>query len=151
MAVQGETTEPDRLLELYKIAVDEYRFQVDLNWRRSQYLFVLNAAVLVAGVGILASATASRFLVGPLPFLAGIVLAVMSVLVTRTRHEYYRAARDTMVDLRKQVAGTSGAVATTPGQGSGRRRRVRVTTLQYAILATLGLADGVGAVLAFVS
>lgn len=32
----------------YDLAVAEYRFQVDLNWRRSEYFFVLNIGILVA-------------------------------------------------------------------------------------------------------
>src|SRR4051794_5500131 len=42
----------DRLWQQYKNALDEYHFQVDLNWRRSQYYFVLSAALLAAAISL---------------------------------------------------------------------------------------------------
>ena len=35
---------PEKLLELYKIALDEYRFEVRLGWDRTTYFLLLNIA-----------------------------------------------------------------------------------------------------------
>lgn len=40
------------LLRLYEIAVEEYRFQVRLNWNRAQYLLGFNTAVIAVGAGL---------------------------------------------------------------------------------------------------
>ena len=43
----------DDLWRLYTHAVEEYRFQVSLNWQRLQYFMGLNVAVLSVGAGLL--------------------------------------------------------------------------------------------------
>jgi hypothetical protein len=39
-------------VDLYKNVVDEYRFQVQFNWQRTQYLLAFNAAILAAAVAL---------------------------------------------------------------------------------------------------
>lgn len=41
------------LLELYKVAVEEYRFQINLNWDRSKFYVVLNSTLITATCGLL--------------------------------------------------------------------------------------------------
>ena len=41
------------LLDLYKVALDEYRFQVNLNWSRTQYYLTLNVGIISIATGIL--------------------------------------------------------------------------------------------------
>ena len=41
------------LIRLYEIAVEEYRFQVQLNWNRAQYLLGFNTAVIAAGAALI--------------------------------------------------------------------------------------------------
>lgn len=41
------------LWQLYKLAIEEYRFQVNLNWQRSQYFLGLNAAIISVGAGLI--------------------------------------------------------------------------------------------------
>lgn len=54
----GETpSEPapntdSRAFELYKMAVDEYRFQVRLNWERTRDYLILNGALVSIAVGL---------------------------------------------------------------------------------------------------
>jgi hypothetical protein len=47
-------SEPSRseLLDLYRVAVEEYRFQVQLNWDRAKYLLGFNTAVIGVGTGL---------------------------------------------------------------------------------------------------
>lgn len=53
----------EEALTLYRIAVDEYRFQVTLNWNRTQYTLALNIGVLGVGVGLSGVAEASPWMV----------------------------------------------------------------------------------------
>jgi hypothetical protein len=43
----------ETLLDLYKIALDEYRFEVRLGWDRTTYFLVLNSAILTVATGLL--------------------------------------------------------------------------------------------------
>ena len=52
---QTEAITRTELLELYRVVIDEYRFQVRLNWDRTQYFFVLNTAVTTAAGTLLAT------------------------------------------------------------------------------------------------
>src|SRR4051794_27054743 len=63
------------LMDLYKIAVDEYRFQVKLNADRSRDYLVLNSAVIAAGVTLLGQ---KAYLLAGCVFLAGSCVAVLS-------------------------------------------------------------------------
>jgi hypothetical protein len=111
--------EPE-LREQYRLAVEEYRFQVGLNWRRSEYFFVLNVGVLVAGATLLASDKAPRALVG-LVFMLGALLASLSFLANDTQSGYYHAARDLKKRLEERLDLGGGALATTPGHGFADR------------------------------
>ena len=75
--------------DIYKTAVEQYRFQAQFNWSRTQFLLTFNAAVLVAAT-IVASTSGH----GALVFALGAVAALLTVAVLRTQHDYYRAARN---------------------------------------------------------
>lgn len=138
---------PDRetLLQLYKIAIDEYRFQVNLNWQRSQYYFVLNAALIAAGGSLAGQADGGRPVAAAL-FLVGFFAAVLAVLVTYTQHSYYRSARENLKDLERRLGLTELGIRTTPSLGSQRKRLGTVTTFNYVMFSLLGLIDlfGIG-------
>jgi hypothetical protein len=38
--------------DVYKIAVDDYHFQAQFNWSRTQYLLAFDAAILAIGAGL---------------------------------------------------------------------------------------------------
>jgi hypothetical protein len=40
-------------MELYKIAVEQYRFQVNLNWDRNKFYILLNSSLIAAASGLL--------------------------------------------------------------------------------------------------
>lgn len=75
--------------EVYRMAVDEYRFQAQYNWSRTQYLLGLNVAVLAAATAVAATPGKGAVLV----FAFGVVASILSALDVRTQHDYYRAAR----------------------------------------------------------
>jgi hypothetical protein len=82
------------LLDLYKLALDEYRFEVTLNWQRTQYYFTVNTAVIAA-----ASILKVNGLDGWLPplivgtlFVVGYVTARLARRMIDKGHTYYRRA-----------------------------------------------------------
>jgi hypothetical protein len=133
--------------EQYRLALDEYRFQVDLNWRRSEYFFVLNIGVLVAGATLLASQEVPRVLVG-LVFGLGVLLALLSVLANKTQGGYYRSSRDLKASIEKELDLGAMSIATTPGMGSTVTRLGRVGTFLRTMLIAIALVDALGAGLA---
>lgn len=132
------------LREQYRLAVAEYRFQVDLNWRRSEYFFVLNIGVMVAAATLLASESLPRALVA-LVFGLGALLAGLSFLANDTQHGYYKSARELKKKLETQLQLEEVALKTTPGMGSRIKRLGRVGTFLKTMLVAIALVDLVGA------
>lgn len=81
----------EQLLDLYRIAVDEYRFQVKLNWDRTAYLITLNSGLIAVATGLLKVGSASiiDLFVGGV-FVVGVFVAVVSIKNILTGHRYYR-------------------------------------------------------------
>ena len=133
-------------VELYKIAVDEYRFQAQYNWSRTQYLLGFNAAVLVAATAVAAQPGRGAALV----FLFGSVVACLSIVVVRTQHDYYRAARDHMRRVEQDCAIADAQRLDTTASLGKRGRTVSVNQVVYLLLVAVALADLVGAFLIFI-
>jgi hypothetical protein len=132
---------PDRTIELYKIAVDEYRFQAEFNWKRSQYLLAFNAAILAAGAGVGARPGSAAALV----FILGGVAALMSLKVVSTQHSYYRAARDHMRRLEQALdLPADQRLDTTSTLGGRRGPRVNVTGVIRLLFLALAASHAVG-------
>ena len=124
-------------IELYKLAVEEYRFQAEFNWKRTQYLLAFNAAILAAGLAV-----AGRFGGYAVPvFALGIVACALAALILRQQHTYYRAARDHMSRVAALYA-IPEPIDTTATLGH-RSRRYKVTDMIYLLLAVIGLADAI--------
>lgn len=81
----------EQLIELYKVAIEEYRFQVKLNNDRLLHLTVFNIAVLSAGAGLLkvGGSKWGNVLVATI-FIAGFCTSLIGALAVRTFHQYYR-------------------------------------------------------------
>jgi hypothetical protein len=133
------------LLELYKSSVDEYRFQVQLNWSRSQYLLAFNVAIVAAGAGLVKVGGTFGSVLTAGVFAVGIVTAVLSIAVTAVQHGYYRTARDRMrrfeerLNIKRELR-----VDTTPAMRSRVKRLGRITTMLYLIFAFTALLDFIG-------
>jgi hypothetical protein len=115
------------LLDLYKIALDEYRFEVTLNWQRTQYYFTINTAVIAVAASILKVNGLDGWLppliVGTL-FVVGFVTARLARRMIDKGHTYYRRAvyKKTLIEHllgRFQAVGADPsanlAIATTEG------------------------------------
>jgi hypothetical protein len=132
------------LMELYKISLDEYRFQVNLNWSRTQYYLTLNVGIIAIATGILQIAKGH---VGDLTaglYFAGFVCCGLSLAASRVQKGYYESIRDHKVDLERALQMGAYSIRTTPGMGGLLSRLGRVTTLLNVVLAILGLMNVAG-------
>jgi hypothetical protein len=149
-SANADPLDRDDLWQLYRIAVDEYRFQVNLNWQRSQYFLGLNAAIIAVGAGLVhLGVPASHENGAPLTvavFFVGFVLALSSMFAVWKQHAYYRTARNRMVAVGNLLGLGSLAVATTPGSAGAPPLRLKVQSVSYAVFTILGGVDVFGAI-----
>ncbi len=80
-----------QLFDLYKIAVEEYRFEVRLGWDRANYFLVLNSAILAVATGLLkADNPPFVYVFVSLLFFFGATTSIAGALSIAKAHEYYR-------------------------------------------------------------
>ena len=137
----------DELLELYKIAIEEYRFQVKLNADRSRDYVVLNSAIIAAAITLLGQAKLP--LLAGTVFVIGIVVALLSILGTDTQHGYYRDTKNAKEQLERRLGIAGLILIKTKPTGSRYRRFGSVTRFNFVILGLLGTLDVTGAVYGF--
>lgn len=128
--------------DLYRVSVDEYRFQVNVNWGRTQYLLAFNAALLAAGAALAPSSWAA------LVFGTGMVGSALGISVEVVQTGYYRAARDHMTASAALIGEDVEAfkLDTTPGmRDRSGFRWPRVRNAIYGMFAALAIADAAGA------
>jgi hypothetical protein len=160
--VSDPTAEGDRpashdeevLWKLYAHAVEEYRFQVNLNWQRLQYFLGLNLAILGVGAGLLRLGSEGdpdpNNLLPALVFLAGVGLSLAAWHLARKQQGYYRSARDRMTAIADQLGVADLGVATTAGaRGESTSRWAKVRTVNEAVLAGLAVLNAIGAAFAW--
>lgn len=139
------------LLEIYKVAVEEYRFQVSLNWARTRYLLVLNGAILAVGSGLLeVEREQQAWLIGAI-FVLGALTSLHAAAVTAKQHSYYRNARDRMNIIGRGIGLPDNyLLATTPGMAHDATRTFwsklsRITWMHYLLFGFLALMHALGA------
>ncbi len=142
----------EELLTLYKLALDEYRFQVNLNWSRTQYYIALNVAILGIATGLFRiqankTLTAS---IGLGLYATGIVCCVLSLAANQVQRNYYRQAKRHKAMIEERLGLGDLAIRTTPGMGSQVKRVGKVTTFNTAILTILLGLDVTGLTLSIV-
>jgi hypothetical protein len=138
---ESKKSDREELLQLYKIAIEEYRFQVQLNWQRSQYYLILNAALIAAGGSLLGIQGDRGRPLAFILFLMGLVTVVVSLLATTTQHTYYRAAREKLKRVEERLGLGPLGIQTTPSLGSKHYRLGTVRNFQRLMLMMLGLID----------
>lgn len=163
------------LTHLYQVAIEEYHFEVNLNWQRTQYYLVFNVAILAAGLGLLQlrlSGLAGQLLA--MLFFVGAATSLLGRSAVHKGHEYYREAvlKKTLFEdllgywdeVPNYDAGVGTlAVATTSGQqrgkailqdpGAFRKRPVaKGSVVSYSLLLLSGVAaaDIIGAAISLV-
>jgi hypothetical protein len=128
-------------VDLYKVAVEEYRFQAQYNWSRTQYMLALNVAILAAAVALGSRPGKGAALV----FALGAVASAMAAVMVRTQHDYYRAARDRMRRVETELEVPEPHRIDTTSTLGKRKRTVSVNQMVYLLLTALLIADCVGA------
>lgn len=128
-------------IDLYRLAVEEYRFQAEFNWKRTQYLLAFNVAILAAG-----TAVSGQFGAYAVPvFALGATACVLAILVMRQQRDSYRAARDRMARVENLLRVPPEARVDTTSTLGKRERFASVTGLIYLLTSMVAAAD-VGAV-----
>jgi hypothetical protein len=159
----------EKLLDLYKIALDEYRFQVRLGRDRTTYFLVLNSAILTVATGLLKlDNPPAVYLFIALLFVLGCGTSIIGSISITRNHEYYprTVVKKTLIESRlgltDSIAGMHPslnlAVGTTPGQGdhmgiptdperrvTRKLRRSAITYWLRNILIALAAVDVIGA------
>jgi len=92
------------LVESYKIAVEEYRFQVRLNWDRNRFFLLGSMTGISAAIALIRipNQTTAAILV-PVLFLLGTCLAILGLSAQRVGKEYYRRTIDSLNFIVDQI------------------------------------------------
>jgi hypothetical protein len=156
---------PDRpeLLKLYELTLQEYRFQVLLNWDRMKNVFVVDGVLVGAAAGIwkLGSASAPSSVVAWILLLAALN-SLLGVSGSRTGHAYYRETRKVKEALEKALGlpHHGFALTVTAGMREGHephtiplkpgnkftRWATRVTTYMETVLIVVAIMSTVEAI-----
>jgi len=166
----AELLSQERLFDLYRIALDEYRFEVRLGWDRTTYFLVLNSAILAAATGLLKlDDPPAVYLFITLLFVLGCAISGIGAKAIGKNHEYYRrtVVRKTVIEnllglddpLPGMTPSHSLAVGTTAGQHDHMQisanpdewvnRKLRRSAITYwlrAILVAVAAVDLIGAI-----
>lgn len=158
----------DDLFTLYKIALDEYRFQVRLNWDRTTYHLTLSSGLITIAAGLLKLGTTSPVnLAVAGVFFIGMCVSAIGIKTILKGHTYYRhtIVKKTILEdqlgLTKPLEGYAAkptlAVGTTIGQNEHLQilnntqawlnrwhRFSSITPWIVAILVLFVIANGAG-------
>lgn len=127
-AQRADQSQPrDELLELYKLALEDYRFQVQLNWGRSQYFLVLNLTVISIATGIMQFAGGKFGILGAGIYFLGSLFCVFSIAALQAQRKYYISAREQKKRFEEELG--LGERSITPIQRSNKKIR-RLTTFK---------------------
>jgi len=124
-------SEPDRaeLLKLYELALQEYRFQILLNWDRSKHALIFNGALLGAAAGLFRLGSGAPLLVSVI-FAFVFVNSALGALGSRRGHSYYRATRAHKAAIERELglAQRNLAIETTTGMREDHQPALRPRT-----------------------
>ncbi len=159
----------DNLIDLYRLALDEYRFEVRLGWDRTMYFLILNSAILTVATGLLkADGPPAVYLFVGLLFILGFGTSTIGAVSIARNHEYYRrtVVKKTLIEnqlgLGNSIPGMNPAlnlsIGTTKGQGdrmnilndpeayiAKRLKSPAITFWLRCILIALACVDLIGA------
>lgn len=157
----------EKLFDLYKIAVEEYRFQVRYNWDRNKFYILLTLTLISIATGLLKILVEIHLelLMTPL-FGSGAIVALIGFNTLKKGHEYYRKTVLKMAELESQLnlSATEQPIVTTAGMQESKvflsdpkgfvNRPFRLGTINYflaALFILLMVANGLGIVFVLLS
>jgi isopentenyl-diphosphate Delta-isomerase len=121
----------DELLDLYKIAVDEYRFEVKLNWDRTAFCLTISSVLLTIATGVLRSGNGVEIYAPSLGFfLVGALMTAVGPQVMKTGKKYYRTTILKKTLIEKELGYHDNYIA-----------GVEHKETHFAIGTTLGMRD----------
>jgi hypothetical protein len=102
-------------LDLYKLVLDEYRFQVQLNWDRTKFFLTLNLSLLGVTATLLKVDRIGALAALALFFL-GFTAAIAGNRSLIKGHEYYRNISLRKAELEQKLGFTNPEISSTAGQ-----------------------------------
>jgi len=174
VTIVADSFPPGNLLDLYKIALDEYRFEVRLGWDRTTYFLVLNSAILTVATGLLKLDNPSViYIFIAVLYLFGCCTSMVGSMSITKAHEYYRrtVVKKTLIEnclgltnsLPEMHQSLNLATGTTRGQRDHLRilsdpeawvrrkhKRTAITFWLRWILRAMAIVDFAGAVTAII-
>ncbi len=90
----SEREKREELFELYKLALDDYRFQVQLNQDRSRYFLVLNLTVIGIATGVVQLGQGTISILVAILYATGFLFCIFSIFALEAQRKFYRSARD---------------------------------------------------------
>jgi hypothetical protein len=136
----------EELLELYKLALEDYRFQVQLNWGRSQYFLVLNLTLYGIATGIVQFAGGEFSILVAGIYLLGVFFCAFSVAALLVQRKYYVSAREQKKRFEEELG--LGERSITPVERPDEKIRQLATfkafvNVMFVALATLNLFSAI--------
>jgi hypothetical protein len=157
----GEGPSKADLQKQYELVLQEYRFQIQLNWDRAKHFLVFNTAIVAAAVALYKTGTTP---IAKLGVAALMLLAVANSLVGRNAvgqgHEIYRRIRSLKSKLERLLNLGDLAIQSTAGMKrehdvapegtpeTGSSRLTSITSQVRGLLLLICLFSGAGAIYA---
>lgn len=139
----------DDRFELYKLALEDYHFQVQLNWGRSQYFLVLNLTVIGIASGIVQfSGGPANVLVG-LFYVAGAALSIFSIAALQLQRRFYISAREQKKRFEEELGLGERSILPVQRAPDGIWRYVTFKGLVNGMLGLLGVVNTISAIIVF--
>lgn len=109
----------EELRELYRIAIEEYRFQVNLNWDRTKFYLGLNLTVIAGAAGLVNPAkTWQGQIISSAIFFVGFFIALAGGKALTQGHKYYRkiVVTKTLLEAELKLLQSGMTASSTSGQ-----------------------------------
>ena len=78
----------DKLFDLYKLAIEMDRFELELGWKLVQFFTILNSALITAGITLLGSNQIINKEPISFIFIVGIAFSIISILSRKNYHKH---------------------------------------------------------------
>lgn len=138
------------LFELYRLRIEQYHFQVDLNWSRTRYLLAFNVGIVAIATGLLRTGNPAvgKWVVAAI-FVFGAASALLSLIAHNRAHGYYRRDRTAFQALEDALQlPAEQRLNTTAGmrRERGLVRLATVTNIVNLLFSLLAAANVLGIV-----
>lgn len=138
----------DELWTLHKTAIEEIRFQVTLNWDRTKFYFLFNAALFTVAGGLTHFGGGNSIAAEAAIFALAGLNSFFAAHTIRKGHRYYRTARKQLKAVERKLKlmddelaleTTRGMVRETEGRsGIPFRERFTITNANIALQLAIG-------------